>query len=153
MACAAGCRPSAAKKEQARRLSVLTQDSPSINILRNVSRLYTRETGTEISFATYSYDGLSEVLSSIANTAAFDLARLDSKRWPYYMERVYTPLEGDRPRYRAHFRYLRARPVAQVFAHERHALRPAQHHQRAAAVLPARSVRKHGLPPPLYRVV
>ena len=33
------------------------------------------------------------MLSSIENTAAFDLARLDSKRWPYYMERVYTPLK------------------------------------------------------------
>ena len=73
--------PPVCGKKKARRLSILTQDSPSINILRNVSRLYTRETGTEISFATYSYDGLSEVLSSIENTAAFDLARLDSKRW------------------------------------------------------------------------
>ena len=85
--------PPVCGKKKARRLSILTQDSPSINILRNVSRLYTRETGTEISFAAYSYDGLSEVLSSIENTAAFDLARLDSKRWPYYMERVYTPLK------------------------------------------------------------
>lgn len=86
-------KPAACGKKQARRLSILTQDSPSTNILRNVSQLYTRETGTEISFAAYSYDGLSEMLSNIENTTAFDLARLDSKRWPYSMERVYTPLK------------------------------------------------------------
>lgn len=83
--------PVAAK--QADELTVVTLDSHSARILKDVSQLYTKATGIKINVAIYSYDGLNEILSNLENTDAFDVIRIDSRRLSWYARKAFAPLE------------------------------------------------------------
>lgn len=75
-----------------KRLTLATLDTSSARALRHISQLYTRQTGVEIHFAAYTYNGLNEVLDNIENTA-FDAVRLDSTHWNRYTNRIFAPLK------------------------------------------------------------
>ncbi len=82
--------PAAAGHED--RLTVVTLESPSARILKDVSQLYTKATGVKINVAIYSYDGLNEILSNLENTDSFDVIRIDSRRLSWYAQRAFAPL-------------------------------------------------------------
>ncbi len=83
--------PRAEKRDD--KLTVVTLDSPSARILKDVSRLYTKATGTQINVAIYSYDGLNEILSNLENTDSFDVIRIDSRRLSWYAKKAFAPLK------------------------------------------------------------
>lgn len=84
------------KKKQGK-LTVVTLDSPSARILKNVSQLYTKATGIEINVAFYSPDGLNEIFSNIENTDSFDVIRIDRRFFPWYAEKTFLPLTNIDP--------------------------------------------------------
>jgi multiple sugar transport system substrate-binding protein len=75
------------------KLTLITSvGSPTARILRNISKIYTQNTGVEIKIALYSPDGLNELLSGAGNAGAFDIIRTDVYRLPLYAETVLYPL-------------------------------------------------------------
>ena len=83
--------PKGEKKED--RLTIVTLESPSARILKDVSQLYTKATGVKINVAIYSYDGLNEILSNVENTDSFEVIRIDSRRLSWYAEKAFAPLQ------------------------------------------------------------
>lgn len=81
------------REKQTDKLTVVTLESPSARILKDISQLYTKATGIEINVAIYSYDGLNEMLSNVENTDSFDVIRIDSRRLSWYAEKAFEPLE------------------------------------------------------------
>ncbi len=75
------------------KLTIVTLESPSARILKDISQLYTKATGIEINVAIYSYDGLNEMLANVENTDSFDVIRIDSRRLSWYAEKAFEPLE------------------------------------------------------------
>ena len=55
----------------------MTLDSPTAHTMQNMSRLYTKVTGTEVQVNIFSYDSVHELLSSLNAANAFDIIRLD----------------------------------------------------------------------------
>jgi multiple sugar transport system substrate-binding protein len=77
---------------------ITTIGSPTARILRNISKIYSQNTGVEIKIALYSPDGLNELLSGAENAGAFDLIRTDMHRLPQYAETVLYPLSEIDPK-------------------------------------------------------
>lgn len=80
------------KANKALRLNILTMDSPTANILKNISRVYSASTGIDINIAIYSYEGYQEMLSDPSMASSFDIIRTDMHRLSWYADTIFTPL-------------------------------------------------------------
>lgn len=76
-----------------KRLTLLTLDSPTASIMKNMSHLYTDATGIEINVAVCSYDGIHEILSGFGNMEAYDVIRLDHTWLPWFGKDIFAPLK------------------------------------------------------------
>jgi multiple sugar transport system substrate-binding protein len=75
------------------KLTLITSvGSSTARILRNISKMYTRNTGVEIKIALYSPEGLDEFFSGAGDGEAVDIIRTDVYRLPLYAETVLCPL-------------------------------------------------------------
>lgn len=83
----------AARVSDAKCLTIMTLDSPTAHIMRNMARLYTRATGVGVKISIFSYDGVHEMLSTLNQHNAFDIIRLDATWLTWFAERIYEPLE------------------------------------------------------------
>ena len=74
------------------KLNLLTMDSPTAHILKNITRLYRAETGIDVNIAIYSFEGYQEVLSDAKTASSFDIIRTDVNRLSWYANSVLFPL-------------------------------------------------------------
>lgn len=74
-------------------LNILTLDSPSAYIMRNLSRLYTQKTGIPINVTIYAYDEIYEAFSYMGQDSVFDIFRLDVSWLSWFAEKILLPLD------------------------------------------------------------
>lgn len=77
---------------KARPLNVVTLESPTAYAMRNMARLYTRQTGIPVNVAIYSYDAIYEVFNNIREGSVFDVLRLDVTWLSWFAQRILMPL-------------------------------------------------------------
>lgn len=81
---------------QARRvthpLTIVTLDSPTAQVLKGISHLYTESTGTEVQVCIYPYDGIHELLTHIESVDNVDIIRLDCTWMSWFAKRIFVPL-------------------------------------------------------------
>lgn len=80
-------------KEPAKKLRILTIDSPETMILQGLARLYTEETGTEFEFDVLAYDDLYQQFLKAEHSDYYDIFRMDVTWLPLLSERILVPLE------------------------------------------------------------
>ena len=74
-------------------LNVITLDNPSSDIMRDLSRLYTQQTGVPVNITVYSYDETYEIFGNMRESAVFDVIRLDMTWLSFFAQRILRPLE------------------------------------------------------------
>lgn len=74
-------------------LTMMTLDSPTALIVRNMARMYTKHTGVSVNVAIYPYDGVHELLTSMNEHTPFDIIRLDATWMSYFASRIFEPLD------------------------------------------------------------
>lgn len=74
-------------------LNILTLDSPSAHTMKNLSRIYTKETGKNVNIIVYSYDEIYEVLNSMGQLPTFDVIRLDVTWLSWFAKKIFRPLK------------------------------------------------------------
>lgn len=85
--------PALANHASSRPLNILTLDSPTASIMRNLAKLYTRETGVPVLVTIYSYDKIYEAFCNMREDSVFDVLRLDVTWLSWFAERLLRPLE------------------------------------------------------------
>ena len=73
-------------------INVLTLDSPEAQAMRHLSRIFTRSTGVPINISVSSYDEMHEILSSMDESSAYDVVRLDVTWLSWFAGKVLRPL-------------------------------------------------------------
>jgi len=73
-------------------LTMMTLDSPTALIVKNMARLYTRYTGIPIKVAIFPYDGVHEILTKLDSTTSFDIIRLDATWMNWFAPKIFEPL-------------------------------------------------------------
>lgn len=81
------------EKKPAKKLQVLTIDSPETMILQGLAKLYTEQTGTQIEFDVFAYDDLYQQFLNAEHTDYYDIFRMDVTWLPLLSERLLVPLE------------------------------------------------------------
>ena len=80
-------------QQDCKRLTIMTLDSPTAHTMQNMSRLYTKVTGTEVQVNIFSYDSVHELLSSLNAANAFDIIRLDATWQNWFAAKIFEPLD------------------------------------------------------------
>ena len=75
-------------------LTMLTLDSPTAMIMKNMARMYTRFTGVPVHVAVFPYDGVHEILTGLSEGTPFDIIRLDATWMNWFAPRVFEPLRN-----------------------------------------------------------
>jgi len=75
-----------------RPINVVTLDSPTAYSMRNMARLYTRQTGIPVNVTIYSYDATYEVFNNIGEDSIFDVIRLDVTWMSWFAHKILLPL-------------------------------------------------------------
>lgn len=81
-------------------LTMMTLDSPTALIVRNMARMYTKHTGVPVNVAIYPYDGVHELLTSMNDSTPFDIIRLDATWMSHFGTRIFEPLDKLDPQVR-----------------------------------------------------
>lgn len=74
-------------------LTMMTLDSPTALIVRNMARMYTKHTGVPVNVAIYPYDGVHELLTSMNENTPFDIIRLDATWMSHFGSKIFEPLD------------------------------------------------------------
>lgn len=77
----------------AKKLHVLTIDSPAAVAMQSLSRIYTQTTGTDVNISVFSYEEIHEVLTSMDASSMYDIIRLDVTWLSWFAEKLLVPLE------------------------------------------------------------
>lgn len=85
--------PLPVKKPSCHPLNVVTLDSPSAYIMRDMAKLYSRHTGVPVNVTVYSYDEMYEIFNNMRESAVFDVLRLDVTWLPFFAKKILRPLE------------------------------------------------------------
>ncbi|MBQ9197841.1 MAG: extracellular solute-binding protein [Clostridia bacterium] len=75
-------------------LTMLTLDSPTAQIMKNMARMYTRYTGVPVHVTVFPYDGVHEILTGMGEETPFDIIRLDATWMNWFAPRVFEPLSN-----------------------------------------------------------
>ena len=75
-------------------LTMMTLDSPTALIIRNMARMYTKHTGVPVNVAIYPYDGIHELLTSMNESTSFDIIRLDATWMLHFGSKIFEPLDS-----------------------------------------------------------
>lgn len=75
-------------------LTMLTLDSPTALIMKNMARMYTYYTGIPVQVAISPYDGVHEILTDMKEGTPFDIIRLDATWMNWFAPRIYEPLRN-----------------------------------------------------------
>ena len=78
-------------------LNVLTLDSPSAYTMKNLTRIYTKKTGTPVNVTVYSYDEIYETLMNMGTSSVFDVIRLDVTWLSWFAEKIFRPMDEIEP--------------------------------------------------------
>jgi len=78
-------------------LTMLTLDSPTANIMKQMALLYHTYTGVNINVRIFSYDGVHELLSTLDESSVFDIIRLDATWMSWFAARIFEPLDNLEP--------------------------------------------------------
>ena len=73
-------------------INMITLDSPAAYIARDMSRLYTQETGIPVNITIYSYDETYEIFNNLRKGSSFDVIRLDVSWMSWFAEKLLLPL-------------------------------------------------------------
>lgn len=73
-------------------LTMLTLDSPTALIVKNMARMYTRYTGVPVKVAVFPYDGIHELLTGLDESKPFDIIRLDATWMSWFAPKIFEPL-------------------------------------------------------------
>lgn len=73
-------------------LNILTLDSPEAYTMRNLSQLYTKETGIDINICILSYEEIYEAFNTLNTSSNFDILRLDVTWLSWFAEKILVPL-------------------------------------------------------------
>ncbi|MDO5378714.1 MAG: extracellular solute-binding protein [Clostridia bacterium] len=74
-------------------INVVTLDSPSAYNMRDIAKLYTKQTGIPVQITIYSYDETYEIFNSMRENAVFDVIRLDVAWLSFFAQKILRPLE------------------------------------------------------------
>ena len=74
-------------------LTMMTLDSPTALIVRNMARMYTRYTGVPVNVEIYPYDGIHDLLTTMNQSTAFDIIRLDATWMLHFGKQIFEPLD------------------------------------------------------------
>lgn len=74
-------------------LTMLTLDSPTANIMKQMARLYKTYTGVDVQVKIFSYDGVHELLSNLNEDSPFDIIRLDATWLSWFAPKIFEPLD------------------------------------------------------------
>lgn len=74
-------------------INMATLDTPVAEIVRKMSRLYTRQTGVRVNITVFSYDETFEVYNSLRDSSVFDVLRLDVTGLDWFADKILMPLE------------------------------------------------------------
>ena len=88
----------------ARRINVLTLESPEANIMEGLAKLYTEKTGTEVKVSIFSYDEIYEQFLYSEKSDLYDVLRIDVTWLSWFAERLLTPLEEINPQIKEVFK-------------------------------------------------
>lgn len=69
--------PLTSAKPAAHPINVITLDTPTAYIMRDMAKLYTRHTGVPVNITIYSYDETYEVFNNMRESAVYDVIRMD----------------------------------------------------------------------------
>ncbi|NLV59984.1 MAG: extracellular solute-binding protein [Clostridiales bacterium] len=76
-----------------RPINVLTLDSPTAYIMRNMAQLYTKHTGVPVNITIYSYDEIYEAFNNLREDSIFDVLRLDVTWLSWFAEKILLPMD------------------------------------------------------------
>lgn len=75
-------------------LTMLTLDSPTALIVKNMARMYSKYTGVHVKVAIFPYDGVHELLTGINKDTPFDIIRLDATWMNWFAPKIFEPLKN-----------------------------------------------------------
>jgi len=78
--------------EREETLNMLILPSPSADALKKLLPHFYRQTGIKVNLAIYPYDEVFEILSNLHQHPYYDLLRIDMACFPWFAEKVLTPL-------------------------------------------------------------
>lgn len=90
-------RPPQLAKPAQHPINVITLDSPAAYNMRDLSRLYTQQTGVPVNITIYSYDETYEIFNNMRESAVFDVIRLDMTWLSFFAQKILWPLEDIDP--------------------------------------------------------
>ena len=73
-------------------LTMMTLDSPTAAIVKNMARMYTKYTGIPVRVSVFPYDGIHELLTNLDDNTAFDIIRLDATWLSWFAPDIFEPL-------------------------------------------------------------
>lgn len=73
-------------------INVVTLDSPSAYNMRDISKLYTRQTGVPVNITIYSYDETYEIFNNMRESAVFDVIRMDVTWFSFFARKILRPM-------------------------------------------------------------
>ena len=88
------------KPPQSGTLTMMTLDSPTAQIVRNMARMYTKHTGVPVNVEIYPYDGTHELLTNMNENTSFDIIRLDATWMLHLGKKIFEPLDQLDPQVR-----------------------------------------------------
>ncbi len=74
-------------------LTMMTLDSPTAMIVRNMARMYTKHTGVPVNVEIYPYDGVHDLLNGMNRHTGFDIIRLDATWMLHFGKQIFEPLD------------------------------------------------------------
>lgn len=89
--------PPAISVPAAHAINVVTLNSPGADTMRDIARLYTKQTGIHVNVTIYSYDEMYEIFNNMRESVVFDVIRLDVTWLSYFAHRILKPLEEISP--------------------------------------------------------
>lgn len=81
-------------------LTMMTLDSPTAMIVRNMARMYTKHTGVPVNVEIYPYDGVHDLLTNMNQNTGFDVIRLDATWMLHFGKQIFEPLDTLDPQVR-----------------------------------------------------
>lgn len=73
-------------------LTMVTLDSPTASIVKNMARMYTKYTGIPVNISVFPYDGVHELLTNLSDGTPFDIIRLDATWMSRFAPDIFEPL-------------------------------------------------------------
>lgn len=73
-------------------INVVTLDSPGAYNMRDIARLYTKQTGIPVNITIYSYDEMYEIFNNMREKAVFDVIRMDMTWLSFFARKILKPL-------------------------------------------------------------